>query len=62
MLRLSAQETGRLADATDLAVDDALFGEDGLPDADKVTVALDELLASKPHLAARRVSGDVGQR
>ncbi|HWL96046.1 MAG TPA: hypothetical protein VNP20_01820 [Nocardioidaceae bacterium] len=48
--------TGRLADPTDLR-----FDADHLRDADALTTAIDELLARKPHLASRRVSGDVGQ-
>lgn len=47
--------TGRLADPTDLP-----FVEDHLVDADKMVAAIDELLAQKPHLAARRPSGDIG--
>lgn len=51
------EATGRLADPTDLPLpDDA---EDLSPEA--VTAAVDDLLARKPHLAARKVSGDVGQ-
>lgn len=48
--------TGRLADPTDLA-----FDEEHLDDADKLTAAIDELLARKPHLASRKPSGDIGQ-
>lgn len=48
--------TGRLADPTDLPFDAA-----HLDDADALAGALDALLESKPHLAARRVAGDVGQ-
>lgn len=48
--------TGRLADPTDLAFDDA-----HLADEDALAAAIDELLARKPHLASRKPSGDVGQ-
>ncbi len=48
--------TGRLADPTDLVFDEA-----HLDDAEALTAAVDDLLARKPHLATRRVSGDVGQ-
>lgn len=48
--------TGRMADPTDLAFDQA-----HLDDEDALTAAIDELLAKKPHLASRRVTGDIGQ-
>ncbi len=48
--------TGRLADPTDLP-----FEESHLDDAEALATAVDELLTRKPHLASRRVSGDVGQ-
>ena len=48
--------TGRLADPTDLE-----FSEDHLEDPEALQAAVDELLARKPHLAARRPRGDVGQ-
>lgn len=48
--------TGRLADPEDLPYDEAL-----LEDTDKMTAAIDDLLARKPHLASRRPRGDVGQ-
>jgi len=48
--------TGRLADPTDLP-----FDETHLDDPQALTDAVDALLASKPHLANRRPSGDVGQ-
>lgn len=48
--------TGRLADPTDLAFDDA-----HLEDLDELEAAIDRLIASKPHLASRRPTGDVGQ-
>jgi hypothetical protein len=48
--------TGKLADPTDLA-----FDETHLDDPDALAAAVDELLASKPHLASRRPVGDIGQ-
>lgn len=48
--------TGRLADPTDLP-----FHEDHLTDETALATAVDELLTRKPHLAARRIVGDVGQ-
>ncbi|VBA62103.1 hypothetical protein [Mycobacterium attenuatum] len=48
--------TGRLADPTDL-----VYAEEHLDDADALAAAIDELLASKPHLASRRPTGDIGQ-
>lgn len=48
--------TGRLADPTDLE-----FDPDHLEDQDALTDALDDLLARKPHLAARRPHGSIGQ-
>ena len=50
------EQTGKLADASDLP-----FDEKHLDDADSLTAAIDELLAEKPHLAARRIAGDIGQ-
>jgi hypothetical protein len=48
--------TGRLADPTDLA-----FDPEHLDDADALGVAIDELLAVKPHLASRKPTGQIGQ-
>lgn len=48
--------TGRLADPSDLDFDAAHIESD-----EALTTAIDELLARKPHLAYRRVAGDVGQ-
>ncbi len=48
--------TGRLADPSDLPYDEA-----HLDDSDALTAAVDDLLGRKPHLASRRVVGDVGQ-
>ena len=50
------EATGSLQDPTDLA-----FNEDHLDDPEALQQAIDELLAAKPHLAARRPRGDVGQ-
>lgn len=48
--------TGRLADPSDLPFDAA-----HLDDEAALSGAIDALLEAKPHLASRRVSGDVGQ-
>ncbi len=48
--------TGRLADPSDLVFDD-----EHLDNAEALDAAIDELLTRKPHLASRRVVGDVGQ-
>ena len=48
--------TGLLADPTDLP-----FDADHLDNPDKLAEAIDALLAAKPHLKARRVTGSVGQ-
>jgi len=50
------ERSGRLQDASDLPYD-----ESHLEDAEALTTAIDELLTRKPHLASRRLSGDVGQ-
>lgn len=54
--RLLVERTGLLADPDDLE-----FNEDHLNDEEALTAAIDDLLARKPHLAARRPRGDVGQ-
>jgi hypothetical protein len=61
LVTATAALTGKLADATDLPFDEALLDEEGLVDDDLVRAAVDELIARKPHLAARRPRGDVGQ-
>lgn len=48
--------TGKLADPSDLP-----YSEDHLEDPEALTAAVDALLAAKPHLAARRPRGNVGQ-
>jgi len=50
------EATGALQDPSDLA-----FDESHLEDPEALQKAVDELLAAKPHLAARRPRGDVGQ-
>ena len=54
--RALVEQTGKLADASDLP-----FDETHLDDADKMVAAIDELVGAKPHLAARRIAGDIGQ-
>ncbi|MGW8565172.1 hypothetical protein [Isoptericola sp. NPDC055881] len=48
--------TGRLADPSDLP-----FNEAHLDDPEALERAISDLLSRKPHLASRRVTGDVGQ-
>lgn len=48
--------TGLLADPSDLP-----FDAEHLADADKLAAAIDTLINAKPHLKARKVTGDVGQ-
>lgn len=48
--------TGRLADPTDLP-----FDPEHLEDHDALVAAVEDLLATKPHLASRKPRGDVGQ-
>lgn len=48
--------TGRLADPSDLAFDEA-----HLEVSDNLSRAIDELLTRKPHLGTRRPVGDIGQ-
>lgn len=54
--RLLVERTGRLADPDDLP-----FDESFLDDEDALNTAIEDLVARKPHLAARKVSGNVGQ-
>ena len=61
LVTATAALTGKLADPTDLPYDEALLDEDGYVDETKVQAAVDELVKRKPHLAARRPRGDVGQ-
>ena len=51
-----ARATGKLADPTDLP-----FDPEHLDDPDALAAAVDQLLTRKPHLAARRPAGDIGQ-
>lgn len=48
--------TGKLADPTDLP-----FSPEHLDDPEALAGAVEDLLVRKPHLAARRPSGDIGQ-
>lgn len=65
---LKAAATGKLADPTDAAlfIDPKQFdvSDDGSVDADALSQAIDDLIASKPHLAAkpaRKFTGDADQ-
>ncbi len=61
LVTAQAALTGKLADPTDLPFTEDLFDDDGLVDDTKVQAAVEDLIKRKPHLAARRPSGDVGQ-
>jgi hypothetical protein len=52
--------TGRLADPTDLPFTEDLL-DARLGDDTRAQAAVAELIERKPHLAARRLHGDVGQ-
>ncbi|HNP58460.1 MAG TPA: hypothetical protein PK331_12370 [Gordonia sp. (in: high G+C Gram-positive bacteria)] len=54
--RALVEADGRLHDASDLE-----FADEHLDDAEALTAAVDALLAAKPHLSARRPTGDIGQ-
>lgn len=56
LFTMLVEKTGRLADPSDLPFDAALIDDEGALDE-----AIESLLAAKPHLASRRVVGDVGQ-
>lgn len=56
LFTMLVEKTGRLADPSDLPFDAAL-----LEDEEALTGAIDALLEAKPHLASRRVVGDIGQ-
>jgi len=61
VVRAMARADGRLIDAEDLAFDQAFLDDDGLVDSDRVVGAIDQLIERKPHLAARRPEGTIGQ-
>ena len=61
LVTAQAALTGRLADPTDLTFTEDLLDDDGLVDDTKVQAAVGDLIKRKPHLAARRPTGDVGQ-
>lgn len=48
--------TGKLADPTDLP-----FDENHLSDPDALVAAVEALIEAKPHLKARKVTGNIGQ-
>ncbi|MGO2862872.1 MAG: hypothetical protein ACTIC1_17065 [Brevibacterium sp.] len=53
---LLVEQTGRLADPSDLNFDEA-----HLEDPESLTASIDELLSKKPHLATRIARGDIEQ-
>lgn len=56
VFRLRVEATGKLADPDDLP-----FDADLLADDDKLTAAVDDLIAKRPHYAKRRAAGSIGQ-
>lgn len=54
--RALVEADGRLADPTDLD-----YAEEHLEDAESLSEAIGELLRAKPHLAARKPVGSIGQ-
>lgn len=54
--RALVEADGRLADPTDLD-----YAEEHLEDAESLSEAIGELLQAKPHLAARKPVGSIGQ-
>ncbi len=56
-----ARHDGRLVDASELSYDDGMLDDDGLIDPDKVSAAIDELLAAKPYLASNRPTQPIAQ-
>lgn len=56
-----AEASSLLQDPSDMPVTDDLNGDDGLPDRDKVTAAIADLVARKPHLRSRRPAGVLPQ-
>ena len=56
-----ARHDGRLVDASELSYDDSMLDDDGLIDPDKVSAAIDELLAAKPYLASARPQQPIAQ-
>ncbi|MEC4904570.1 hypothetical protein [Mycobacteroides abscessus] len=50
------RQTGKLADPTDLP-----FDESHLSDPDALVAAVEALIEAKPHLKARKVTGNIGQ-
>lgn len=55
--RALVESHGKLADPTDLPFDEEHLTDDG----SRLREAIDELLAAKPHLAKRTISGEIGQ-
>ena len=61
LVTAQAALTGKLTDPTDLPFTEDLLDDEGLVDDSEVQAAVDDLIKRKPHLAARRPIGDVGQ-
>lgn len=56
LFRVKVSATGKLASPDDLP-----YSADLLSDDEALTAAIDELVTSKPHYAARKPTGSVGQ-
>ena len=61
VVRAMTRADGRLIEADDLAFDGAFIDDDGMVDSDRVVAAIDKLVERKPHLAARRPTGQMAQ-
>lgn len=53
MVRAVAQMDGRLVNADEVTLTDAMLDGDGIADPDKVRAVIGELIAAKPYLAKR---------
>lgn len=53
MVRAVAQMDGRLVNADEVTLTDAMLDDDGIADPDKVRAVIGELIAAKPYLAKR---------
>lgn len=56
LFRMRVDALGKLADPDDLP-----FNADLLSDGDKLTAAVEDLIAKRPHYAKRRANGPIGQ-
>jgi hypothetical protein len=54
LVQALAAADGRLIEASELAYSEALTDDDGIVTGEKVSAAIDALIASKPYLSSRR--------